>query len=314
MMKTWHLARPLTLLLLLQHVLITSAYAERKENPAIVPTSPNDEKVEKDPNANTKSANKFYPNITSGAETAGPWNVEWQPSPTELIPEMGFFTNNLSLGLGERLEVGIVPLQYSAWFSPMPKDVRYDVYEAMVKWNFFRTDTISLGIVYSGMFTHLQMNRAVPNDGDGESDAGSPYSGAPTRIDVKNFTHQYALLANYRFLFEWNLGVNVRGNYHYSDNSAVNSLYSSIAIYRRLIHVRTDLMQPINSAFRITYSASREYLLALSGSDGQFHLVHGFGCGLTWVRPGKTISSAGFGFHQSIEYEYTDYTFHLSFD
>jgi hypothetical protein len=49
-----------------------------------------------------ESIDRFHPNITSDAETAGSGKVRWQPSQTELIPQFSFFSNNLSVGLGNR--------------------------------------------------------------------------------------------------------------------------------------------------------------------------------------------------------------------
>ena len=56
--------------------------------------------------------NIFYPSTTSSARTLGHLKYSWQPTPGTELDDFGWFNNTVSLGLGERFEVGIKPIFY----------------------------------------------------------------------------------------------------------------------------------------------------------------------------------------------------------
>jgi hypothetical protein len=316
--KIWHPTIRLPFLFIISQFLTSTSIAEITVKSQSLSKQTDVDVKEDLGKANKSGVNKeenFYPNITSGAKTAGPGKVKWQPSPIRVDSISNFFANSLTVGIGERLEIGITPFDYAGNFlikkSP---EVSYDTYQALLKYSFFESKSFSLAIASSLKYTHIRMKFKVPNNSTSDPNTGLMESYNTFKIDSKTYSVQYVVLTNYRLESGWELGTNFESRYIWGNSSASNDYYSRNAIDRRLIHIRSDLMQPVSSWLRATYSVSREYLPRTEEDLFSYKLTHGFGFGCTWVRPGKTFSSIGLGLHHYVETNSTSTIFNLSFD
>ena len=260
---------------------------------------------------------KFFPNITTSAKTAGPGNVIWHPTPFRIDVPDSYITNSLSVGIGKRMEIGITPFEYELYFVRNRHGFSYDVYQVLLKYSFLETDSFNLAIASSLKFVRKRPSYEFSNNSSSEPDSSK--SESKDVIKKKNEERKarvkYAILANYRFDSGWILGTNLESRYVQSNNAMTNSFLSQDAVNRGLVHVRTDLMQPVTSWLRATYSVSREYLLRSEEEVPYTHkLTHGIGLGFTWVRPGRNFTSLGFGFHRFIESKSTSTIINASFD
>lgn len=99
--------------------------------------------AKKEENVSTEVYPEFHSHISLGASTLGPWKVSYKPFPGGYSFLSAFlFLNALTLGLGDRFEVGTVPLLYFVRSTG-------HLFNFSVKWNFYKGEVFQAGVGYS---------------------------------------------------------------------------------------------------------------------------------------------------------------------
>lgn len=93
----------------------------------------------------------FYPHLTTTARTAGPWGLTFETFPGANGLQT-FLVDSLALGIGERFQVGIVPL-----FFLVPGHE----FNLNLKWNFLNFEKLQFGIGVTQFWMHAEANPNV---------------------------------------------------------------------------------------------------------------------------------------------------------
>ncbi len=222
------------------------------------------------------SANVPIGVITTQPETAGHSRVIYQPTPLSIYDQLGIFGGNLAVGLGDRFEIGTVPLTYAIENFVSAEDFwSLNIFSKWLAWQSERW-SIAPAILY----LYQSMTLAYEVDS------------APTqeRFRAENF--------DLALLIAWKL---------HGDRATVNlaktALYTlngkPLVAWQSFMDVEGEYFQRISERWTLQYMFSRRQVVLggtyEGGIEEALRAKYGAGFGLSYERPGAFFSRPTLG-------------------
>ncbi len=225
--------------------------------------------------ANTAESTRrdFHSHLSQNARTLGPGKWSYQPYPASSSAN-SFFANSISVGIGQRFEIGTVPVY---WMSNSPDRLTQN---ANFKYNFYRSEQHGFSLAYSVLYFKYKFLLSY---------------GIPSEIHTEDKMQDFGFLYTYHYSPDVSLSFNYF-IHHFSAKFDPGIGVTDEVNENLQPDIMIDVETRLSPRFFITAGVA---LAPLDGSNTLISVTNYWGAGatITWVRPAKFFSAPSLGAH-----------------